>query len=213
MAEITPSILSANLWHFGQDIKQLTALGIQQFHVDIMDHHFVPNLAYGAEVVRTLKKNSEALCDVHLMVEGPEAFLDEFIAAGADWITIHFESTPHCYRCIQYIQSQGVKAGLALNPGTSLDSVSELLPLVDRLLIMTVNPGFGGQHFIKGQLAKIQAATQWKQAQQAKYDIQVDGGINDQTATLCIEAGAEVLVSGSYLFQHEDWAQALASLQ
>ncbi|CAM4029834.1 ribulose-phosphate 3-epimerase [Catellicoccus marimammalium] len=213
MVTIAPSILSANLWEFGKQIEQMMTLGVDTFHIDVMDRHFVPNLGYSQEIVKVLKKNSTAICDVHLMVEHPEAMIMDFINAGADYLTIHAESTVHPYRALQMIQEQGVKVGLALNPGTSLASVKELLPLVDRLLIMTVNPGFGGQSFLESQLAKIAEAKALREEFGYTYDIEVDGGINDKTASSCIKAGAEVLVSGSYLFHHSNWQEALLQLQ
>lgn len=214
MKQIAPSILSANLWNLGEEVQEMVDLGANAIHIDVMDQHFVPNLGFSAQVVSDLRQqlvNTEL--DVHLMCEQPETMLQPFIDAGADVVTIHTESTPHLHRAIQMIKDQGVRAGIALNPGTPVTMLQEVLPLVDRVLVMTVNPGFGGQAFISSMIDKIKTLTLLREHTSASFDIEVDGGINEVTGAICAAVGAEVFVAGSYLFGADDRSAAMQALR
>ena len=212
MKKIAPSILSADLFNLGHDLKSFLEFGCQEIHIDVMDHHFVPNLGFSPQVVRALARQTDCVLDVHLMCENPEAMIPLFAEAGADIITIHVESTPHTHRAIQMIKNQGVKAGVALNPGTPISQVQELLRYVDRVLVMTVNPGFGGQAFIPEMIDKIKTLALLRENTGAHFDIEVDGGINEVTGEICALAGAEVFVAGSYLFNAQDRKEAYTKL-
>lgn len=197
---ISPSILSADLWNLGEEVTELLSLGAREIHIDVMDHHFVPNLGFSSQVVSSLRANTDVCLDVHLMCEQPEQIITSFADVGADIITIHAESTPHLHRAIQLIKNEGCKAGIALNPSTPVSAVQEVLRYVDRVLVMTVNPGFGGQAFIPEMIDKIKTLSLLRENTKACFDIEVDGGINDVTGEICAAAGAEVFVAGSYLF-------------
>lgn len=213
MKMISPSILSADLWNLGEDINEMISLGAQSIHIDVMDHHFVPNLGFSPQVVSALRKNVDVELDVHLMTEHPEDMIVSFADAGADVITIHVESTPHLHRAIQMIKAEGVRAGIAINPGTPITLLQEILPLVDRVLVMTVNPGFGGQEFIPSMIDKIHTLTLLRQNTGADFEIEVDGGINDITGKIAVKSGADILVAGSYLFGASSRKEAMVSLQ
>lgn len=178
-----------------------------------MDGQFVPNLTFGAPVVKKIRKVTKLFFDCHLMVENPEKYIADFQDAGADQIVVHAETTKHLHRCIQQIKGAGLKAGVALNPATSLATIEEILPYVDMVLLMTVNPGFGGQSFIESMVAKIERLHNMLKERNLTVDIQVDGGINEKTAKLVRAAGATVLVAGSYVYGAEDTAEAIASLK
>ncbi len=211
---IAPSILSADFARLGEDITAVEKAGADWIHIDVMDGHFVPNLTFGAPIIAAVRSATSLPFDVHLMIEQPELSLDQYIAAGADRITVHAEATVHLHRTIRYIKDKGLKAGVALNPSTSLTAIEEVLPDLDLVLIMTVNPGFGGQSFIEGSLDKLrrlQAMIKEKGLQ--SIDVQVDGGINAATAKLVQEAGANVLVAGSAVFGAQSLEQAIASLR
>ncbi|MFN3309831.1 MAG: ribulose-phosphate 3-epimerase [Anaerolineales bacterium] len=201
---IAPSILSANFTRLGDEVRQAAEAGVDLIHVDVMDGHFVPNITVGPLVVSALKPLAQELgllLDVHLMIEHPEHFIDDFIRAGADLLTVHVETCPHLHRVIQHIHAAGIKAGVTLNPATSLMTIEEILPEVDLVLIMSVNPGFGGQSYIVNSTAKIARLRRMiEERGLSKIEIEVDGGIAPSTAGEVVKAGATILVAGSAVF-------------
>jgi ribulose-phosphate 3-epimerase len=197
---IAPSILSADFARLGEEVRAVDAAGADWIHVDVMDGHFVPNITIGPGVVKALRPHTAKPFDVHLMIAPVDGFVAAFADAGADTITVHPEAGPHLHRTIQLIRSLGKRAGVALNPATPAAAIEHVLGDVDLILVMTVNPGFGGQAFIGGQLAKIREIRRWIDEQGRPIDLQVDGGVNVETARLAIEAGADVLVAGTATF-------------
>ncbi len=204
--KIAPSILSADFGKLNEEIASVEPY-VDLLHVDVMDGHFVPNITIGAPVVQCIK--SKLPLDLHLMIEHPERYVEDFVKAGAASITVHQEACRHLHRVIQQIKSLGVKAAVSINPATPLEMIEEVLDDVDMVLIMSVNPGFGGQKFIEGALGKIAELRKLK----PDLDIEVDGGINAETAKKCVEAGANILVAGSYIFGAKDRQQAIQSLR
>lgn len=213
MIKIAPSLLSANFAYLADEIKKVEDGGADMIHLDIMDGHFVPNLTFGPPVVAALRKLTALPFDVHLMITNPEDFIDPFIKAGADIITVHTETAPHLHRLIQSIKGASVKAAVSLNPATSLTAVEEILPDLDMVLLMSVNPGFGGQQFIPGAIDKIRRLRQMIDDRDLSLDIQVDGGINSETAPLVTSAGANILVAGSAVYGAPDVAAAIRQLR
>jgi ribulose-phosphate 3-epimerase len=197
---IAPSILSADFARLGEEVRALNAAGADYIHIDVMDGHFVPNLTIGPGVVKALRPHSQLPFDVHLMIAPADPFVPEFAAAGADIITVHPEAGPHLHRTLQLIKSLGKKAGVSLNPATPIESVDHVLGDIDLLLVMSVNPGFGGQSFIPVALDKLRALRKRIDASGRAIDLEVDGGINAETARAAIAAGADVLVAGTATF-------------
>jgi ribulose-phosphate 3-epimerase len=197
---IAPSILSADFARLGEEVRAVAAAGADYIHVDVMDGHFVPNITIGPAVVKALRPHSDLPFDVHLMIAPVDPFIPDFAAAGADIITVHQEAGPHLHRTLQLVKSLGKRAGVSLNPGTPAAAIGEVLDIVDLVLVMSVNPGFGGQSFIASQRAKIATLRGMIDATGRTIDLEVDGGINAETAGAVIAAGADVLVAGTAAF-------------
>ncbi len=210
---IAPSILSADFARLADEVAAVEHGGADLLHVDVMDGHFVPNLTVGPPIVESLKKVTKLPLDVHLMITNADAFIPEFAEAGADYLTVHVEACPHLHRTVQAIKERGVKAGVTLNPATSVHMLEEILPDVDLVLIMSVNPGFGGQKFIASCLKKVAAVRQMLDRIGSRALLEVDGGVKVDNAAQVLAAGADVLVSGSAIFSSRDYAATIAALR
>lgn len=213
MIKIAPSILSADFAKLGEEIKDVENGGADYIHVDVMDGHFVPNITIGPLIVQAIRPITTLPLDVHLMIENPDQYIPAFAQAGADIITVHVETCLHLHRTIQLIKENGARAGVVLNPATPVDTIQHIIDDVDMVLLMSVNPGFGGQKFIKQVLPKIYAVSEMAKSKGLSIDIEVDGGVNIETAKLCIEAGANVLVAGSAIYNEKDRAQAIKAIR
>lgn len=210
---IAPSILSADFARLADEVAKVEAAGADFLHIDVMDGHFVPNLTVGPPIVEALRKVTKLTLDVHLMMTNPDAFIPEFVEAGADYLTVHVEACPHLHRTMQSIKERGIKAGVTLNPATSLTTVEEILPVADLLLVMSVNPGFGGQHFIPAVLGKIARARRLIQSTGSQALLEVDGGVKVDNAGAIIAAGADVLVAGSAIFSSSDYRATIEAMR
>ena len=213
MIKIAPSILSANFAKLGEEIKNVEQGGADYIHVDVMDGHFVPNITIGPLIVEAIKPITSLPLDVHLMIENPDLYIPEFAKAGASIITVHQETCLHLHRTIQLIKDNGSKAGVVINPATPVEVLLPILTDIDLVLIMTVNPGFGGQSFIQSTLQKIEQLAVWRKDMGLSFEIEVDGGVNVHTAKQCTDAGADVLVAGSAVFNAADRHGAIEAIR
>ena len=211
--KLAPSILSADFSNLLQDIKTVEKAGCEYLHIDVMDGHFVPNITIGPVVVNSLKGKCDMTFDVHLMIEQPENYIEAFAKAGADIITVHQEAATHLHRVIQLIKDQGLKAGVSLNPATPLETLEYVLKDLDMVLIMSVNPGFGGQKYIPAMTDKIRRLKKMIAEKGLSVDIQVDGGINPDNVAEIVEAGGDIIVAGSAIFNAPDVSQAVKNLR
>ena len=213
MVKIAPSILSADFSRLLEHVKEVESAGVDYLHVDVMDGHFVPNISFGAPILKSLKGKTNLFMDVHLMIENPDLYIGDFVDAGADLINVHVEASTHIHRTIQLIKSYGIKAAVTLNPGTPLVVLEEILPELDMVLLMSVNPGFGGQSYIKATTDKIRRLKAMIDEKGLKCDIQVDGGINLTNVKEVIEAGANIFVAGSAIFNTENIAETVKAFR
>jgi len=213
MVKIAPSILSADFSRLGEEVKAVEEAGADWIHVDVMDGKFVPNITVGPLVVEALRKVTELPLDVHLMIENADQYVEEFAAAGADIISVHAEACPHLHRTVERIKENGAKAGVVLNPATTLFALDEIIEQVDLVLLMSVNPGFGGQEFIGSVLSKIELLSNTLNESGVELDVEVDGGVKPGNAAAIKKAGANVLVAGSAIFGSDDYKQAIEGLR
>jgi ribulose-phosphate 3-epimerase len=202
LVELAPSILSADFAHLADGVQAVTEGGATVLHVDVMDGHFVPNITIGPPVVASLRKATRLPLDVHLMIENPDEFIPAFVDAGADWISVHQEACIHLHRTLELIRSHGMNVGVVINPATPVEMLAEVLDLVDHVLVMSVNPGFGGQSFIPFTLDKVRKLAAMRAARNADFRIEIDGGISTDTITGAVRAGVEILVAGNAVFGH-----------
>ncbi|MGP5394066.1 ribulose-phosphate 3-epimerase [Enterococcus hirae] len=202
--KIAPSILSADFSNLQRDIELVEKGGADYIHVDVMDGQFVPNITFGPNIVQAIRPITKLPLDVHLMIVDPEKYIPAFAKAGADIITVHVEATPHIHRALQMMKDLGVKSGVVINPGTPITMIKHVLSIADQVLVMTVNPGFGGQSFIEETVEKIAELSELREQNNWHYSIEVDGGIVPETAQICQKAGADVFVAGSYIYNSED---------
>lgn len=212
---ISPSILASDFAQLGAEVKAISDAGADLIHVDVMDGHFVPNLTIGPGVVKAIKPYTSKPLDVHLMIQPADPMIDEFVKAGADYLTVHIEAGPHAHRSLQAIKSHGIKAGISLCPATPANQIAYLMDLVDLVLVMSVNPGFGGQAFIESQLDKVKEIREMIDASGRMIDLEIDGGINEKTARLAVQAGADMLVAGTAVFKGgpEKYAENIALIR
>lgn len=213
MMKIAPSILSADFAHLSRDIELVENFGVDYIHVDVMDGQFVPNITFGPSVVSALRPVTKLPLDVHLMIVDPERFIPDFAEAGADIISVHVESTPHIHRALQLIKQHGTKAGVVINPGTPVEMIEPILSMADLVLVMTVNPGFGGQKFIEETLDKIRHLDRLRKEHHYDYEIEVDGGIVLETAKQCRKVGADVFVAGSFIYNSDNVEKSIHALR
>ena len=213
MKQIAPSILSADFSRLGEEIRAVEKAGADLIHVDVMDGRYVPNITIGPGVVASLRKTTSLPFDVHLMIEEPDRYVDAFVEAGSDIVTVHAEAVIHLHRTVHYIKGKGIKAGVSLNPSTPLACIEEILPDIDVLLIMTVNPGFGGQKFITGMLPKIRRARELARSRGLRPAIEVDGGVTTENIGSLAEAGADIFVAGAAVFGSPSYSETIARMK
>ncbi|MBI5195810.1 MAG: ribulose-phosphate 3-epimerase [Nitrospirae bacterium] len=213
MVKIAPSILSADFSRLGEEIKAAEKAGADLIHVDVMDGHFVPNITIGPPVVKSIKKAAGIPLDVHLMIEDPDKYIDAFVKAGSDIISVHAEASTHLHRSINYIKTCGAKAGVSLNPATPLNILDFILPEVDMVILMSVNPGFGGQEFIPQTLNKLRMLKEIIKKNKLKVEIEVDGGVNTDNAGDVVKAGADILVMGNAFYGSKDYAGVVKTVR
>ena len=204
MLKLAPSILSADFGHLAEDVKKIEEGGADYIHVDVMDGHFVPNISFGAPVMKCLNGKTNLPYDVHVMIENPDRYIEDFVTDKTEYITVHQEACVHLHRTVQNIKSMGIKAGVSINPATPVSTLECILPDVDLVLIMSVNPGFGGQKFIPGALEKVRKLAEIKKAQNLGFAIEIDGGITLENIKEVVDAGVEIAVAGSAVFKAED---------
>ncbi|OLS42061.1 ribulose-phosphate 3-epimerase [Bacillus sp. MRMR6] len=213
MVKIAPSILSADFARLGEEIQAVEEAGADYIHIDVMDGQFVPNITIGPLIVEAIRPITQLPLDVHLMIEKPDQYIEAFANAGADYITVHVEACRHLHRTIHHIKSFGIKAGVVLNPATPVESIQHVIDDIDMVLLMSVNPGFGGQKFIPETLNKIRKVKQMAEEKGLNIEIEIDGGVNSETAKQCIEAGANVLVAGSAVYNQPNYQEAIALIR
>ena len=211
--KLAPSVLAADFTRLGEQVKEAEAAGADLIHIDIMDGQFVPNISFGSLVIKACKKVTDLPLDVHLMIVEPERFLSEFVAAGADTVTVHAEATLHIHRALQMIRQEGARAGLVVNPLTPLDVVKDALPYLEQVLIMSVNPGFGGQSFIEGSLERLKQVRAWIDEGSFDVDLEVDGGVGADNVNAVVKAGANIVVAGSAVFGSGGVAENVKALR
>ena len=213
MAEIAPSILSADFGHLAEQAETVKRAGVKMLHVDVMDGRFVPNISLGPPVIKSLRASTDLLLDCHLMITDPDRYVADFVAAGAQIVSVHQEACTHLHRSIQLIRDHGVQAGVVINPGTPVHTLDEILPSVDLVLVMSVNPGFGGQKFLPLAFEKVRRLREIRAERGLHYKIEVDGGVTLDNAGDLVESGADILVAGSSIFGTPDPARAVESLR
>lgn len=213
MIKIAPSILSADFLNLEKDLQNVIMSGADILHLDIMDGHFVPNLTFGYPIINRIRKRFQIPLDAHLMITNPELYIDRLAEIGVEYISVHQETVFHLHRVIQKIKEHGIKAGVALNPATPVEMIFPVVNILDFVLIMSVNPGFGGQDFIPGAVSKIKKLKEFAFDENPELIIEVDGGVNNQNARILANAGTDILVAGSYIFKSNDYADSISSLK